>query len=50
MIPKPPEPGENIAGEEDKNSPPGNEPSSEEESEFFTYVWSSNITKDSVNK
>ena len=30
-LPKPPEPGENIVGEEDKNSPPGNEPTSEEE-------------------
>ena len=28
MIPKPPEPGENIAGEEDKNSPSGNGPTS----------------------
>jgi len=31
MIPRPPEPGENIAGEEDKNSPLGNGPSLEEE-------------------
>jgi len=31
MIPKPPEPGENIAKEEDKNSPSGNGPTSEEE-------------------
>lgn len=46
MIPKSSEPGENIAGKEDKKSPLGNGPTLEEEREFFTYVWSSKITKD----